>query len=56
MVSDSGAIGTIISRHKYLNNSVEAAAACIKAGCNLELQSKVYKSQIAAMKQSKFSA
>ena len=31
------AIENIIVRHKYLNNSVDTAAACVNAGCNLEL-------------------
>lgn len=35
-MSDEQAIENIITRH-YLNNSIDTAAACINAGCNLEL-------------------
>jgi len=37
IVSDEDALEFIISYHHYLNNSVSAAAAAVKAGCNLEL-------------------
>lgn len=51
IVSDAGAISNIITEHKYLKTNEEAAAASIRAGCNLELGSEVFKSQINAMKQ-----
>ncbi|XP_050390278.1 uncharacterized protein LOC126809651 [Patella vulgata] len=38
VVSDEGAIENIISRHHYLNNTIDTIAACIDAGCNLELE------------------
>ena len=37
IVSDEGAIEFIIDKHHYLNNSVDTVAACVNAGCNLEL-------------------
>ncbi|KAK6171513.1 hypothetical protein SNE40_019688 [Patella caerulea] len=37
VISDAGAIENIILRHHYLNNSVDTVAACINAGCNIEL-------------------
>jgi len=37
VVSDDGALANIIRSHHYLNNSIDVAAASIKAGCNLEL-------------------
>jgi len=37
VVADQDALGFIISHHHYLNNTEDAAAASIKAGCNLEL-------------------
>ena len=43
-------INVLIEQHHYLNNSVDTAAASIKAGCNLELGSDVFKSQLDAMK------
>ena len=46
IVSDAGAVSNIISQHHYLNNTIDTAAASIKAGCNLELGSKVFASQI----------
>ena len=39
VVSDQSAIENIITDHHYLNTSAQTAAACIKAGCNLELSS-----------------
>ena len=50
VVSDSGAVSNIIHEHKYLRTDQETAAACIKAGCNLELGSTVFGSQLDAMK------
>ena len=50
VVSDAGAVSNIISQHKYLKTNQETAAACIKAGCNLELGSTVFGSQLDAMK------
>ncbi len=55
IVSDAGALDDIISRHHYFNNSVDTAAACIKAGCNLELDGKVFESIGDAIKQGKLS-
>ena len=37
VVSDDDALEFMISEHRYVNNSVSAAAAALKAGCNLEL-------------------
>ncbi|KAK3610843.1 hypothetical protein CHS0354_015699 [Potamilus streckersoni] len=37
VVSDAGAIEFIIEWHHYLNNIIDTAAACVKAGLNLEL-------------------
>lgn len=37
MVSDEGAIENQISFHHYYNNSEDAAAGSVNAGCNLEL-------------------
>lgn len=37
IVSDEGAIENIISEHHYLDNNVDTVAACVNAGCNLEL-------------------
>lgn len=57
VVSDEGAIELIITDHKYLNNSVDTVAACVNAGCNLELspdlQTPVYVSLLEAIKQGK---
>jgi len=52
IVSDAGAVSNIISYHKYLKTNVETAAACIKAGCNLELGSGVFNSQLDALNKS----
>ena len=46
IVSDAGALDNIISFHQYINNTVDTAAQCIKAGCNLELGSTVYKQTV----------
>ena len=51
VVSDAGAIGNIITAHKYLPNTTMTAAACISAGCNLELGGAVFLSQIQALQQ-----
>jgi len=37
VVSDKDAVDFIISQHHYLDDAASAAAAAIKAGCNLEL-------------------
>jgi len=37
VVSDDDALENMISRHHYVDDAVTAAAAAIKAGCNLEL-------------------
>lgn len=37
IVSDQAAIEFIIQKHHYLNNSIDTVAACVNAGCNLEL-------------------
>jgi beta-glucosidase len=50
IVSDAGAISNIISQHHYLKTDPEVSAACIKAGCNIELGSTVFNSQLDAMK------
>ncbi|XP_041352564.1 probable beta-D-xylosidase 5 [Gigantopelta aegis] len=55
IISDGSAIENIITWHHYLNTSAETAAACIKAGCNLELSSNaadpVYYAMLDAIKQ-----
>ncbi|KAH9492173.1 putative beta-D-xylosidase 7 [Bulinus truncatus] len=59
VVSDEQAIENIITRHHYLNNSVDTVAACVKAGCNLELSPNlpqpVYLSIVDAVNQGKLS-
>jgi len=52
IVSDAGAVSNIISYHKYVKTPEEAAAASIKAGCNLELHLDdiIYDSTLSAMK------
>jgi beta-glucosidase len=52
VVSDAGAISNVIYEHKYLKTPEEAAAAGIKAGCNLELHldNMIYSSTLNAMK------
>ena len=37
VVSDESAIENIINDHHYLTNNVDTVAACVNAGCNLEL-------------------
>ncbi|KAK3600407.1 hypothetical protein CHS0354_026640 [Potamilus streckersoni] len=37
VISDEDAIENMITYHKYFNNSIDAVAACVKAGCNLEV-------------------
>ena len=37
MVSDEAALEIAIAYHKYFNNTLDAAVAIVKAGCNLEL-------------------
>ncbi|KAK7108531.1 uncharacterized protein [Littorina saxatilis] len=59
VISDEGAIENIISQHHYLNNSVDTVAACVNAGCNLELSGynadPVYLSLVEAIHQNKVS-
>nr|KAG5694878.1 hypothetical protein BaRGS_029495 [Batillaria attramentaria] len=43
IVSDEGAIENIINLHHYLNNTVDTVAACVNAGCNLELSGNLAK-------------
>ncbi|XP_041352563.1 probable beta-D-xylosidase 7 [Gigantopelta aegis] len=55
VVSDESAVENIISQHHYLNTAAETAAACINAGCSLEVTSNdadpVFYSMIDAIKQ-----
>ncbi|XP_046550190.1 probable beta-D-xylosidase 2 [Haliotis rubra] len=57
VISDEAAIENIITHHHYLNNSVDTVAACVKAGCNLELSQNlaqpVFMSLVDAVKQGK---
>ena len=46
VVSDDHAVSNIISQHHYLNNSIDTVTACMKAGCNLEVGSKIFTAQI----------
>ncbi|CAG5114564.1 unnamed protein product [Candidula unifasciata] len=59
VVSDESAIENIINDHHYLNNSLDTAAACVNAGCNLELSPNlvqpVYLSIVDAINQGKLS-
>ncbi|XP_055955063.1 uncharacterized protein LOC126809589 [Patella vulgata] len=60
VVSDDAAIENIIYQHHYVNNSVDAAAASVNAGCNLELvgpkkTNEVFMSITDAVKQGKLS-
>ena len=41
VISDSGAIENIVLYHKYSKTLAEAAAASVKAGCNIELTGHV---------------
>ncbi|XP_048769851.1 xylan 1,4-beta-xylosidase-like [Ostrea edulis] len=43
VVSDQEAIENIMTYHHYTNNSVDTAALCVKAGCNLELSTNELK-------------
>ncbi|KAK7089741.1 uncharacterized protein [Littorina saxatilis] len=57
IISDQAAIEFIVDAHHYLKNSVDTVAACVNAGCNLELSSNlvtpVYFSMLDALKQGK---
>ncbi|XP_050393626.1 uncharacterized protein LOC126811774 [Patella vulgata] len=58
VVSDMNALENIVEHHHYSKNYVEAAAAAINAGCNLELRSgsrktTVFESILNATKQGK---
>ncbi|ESO88943.1 hypothetical protein LOTGIDRAFT_154011 [Lottia gigantea] len=46
VVSDEEALENVIYRHKYVNNTVDAATACVKAGCNLELSGRQEKNEV----------
>lgn len=37
VISDQQALENIVTRHKWVDNNVDAAAAVVNAGCNLEL-------------------
>ncbi|XP_078336442.1 uncharacterized protein LOC111101492 [Crassostrea virginica] len=43
VVSDQEAIENIMTYHHYTNNSVDTAALCVRAGCNLELSTNEVK-------------
>jgi beta-glucosidase-like glycosyl hydrolase len=43
VVSDEGAIELIITDHKYILTPVDTVAACVNAGCNLELSANLPK-------------
>ena len=51
VVSDDLAIPMIQAGHNYTNTTIQTAIAAIRAGCNMELGSKVYMSQLDAVKQ-----
>ncbi|XP_012939088.1 xylan 1,4-beta-xylosidase [Aplysia californica] len=57
VVSDQGAVECVGGTHKYLNDSVDIAAACVNAGTNLELSGNqptpVYMSILDAIDQGK---
>ncbi|XP_067675250.1 uncharacterized protein [Haliotis asinina] len=57
VISDEGAIETIIYHHHYLNNSVDTVAAAVNAGCNLEyspnISQSVFMSLVEAVKKGK---
>ncbi|XP_070191048.1 uncharacterized protein [Littorina saxatilis] len=57
VISDAYAIENIITAHKYINNSVDTVAACVNAGCNLELSGRkttpVFLSLVDAVNQKK---
>lgn len=52
VISDAGAVSNIISYHKYLKTDAETSAACINAGCNIELGSTVFNAQLDALNKS----
>ncbi|KAK6171512.1 hypothetical protein SNE40_019687 [Patella caerulea] len=37
VISDADAVSNVVTKFHYRNNSVDAAAACVNAGCNIEL-------------------
>ncbi|KAK7100470.1 uncharacterized protein [Littorina saxatilis] len=41
VMSDAGAVESLVTSFKYINNSVDAAAACVNAGCNVELSGDI---------------
>ncbi len=49
--SDAGAIDYIITKFKYLTKDLDAAVEAVKAGCNIELGSRLYTNLIKATKQ-----
>ncbi|RUS85385.1 hypothetical protein EGW08_006870 [Elysia chlorotica] len=57
VVSDEGAIEYLLTDHKYVTSMVDAAAAGVQAGCNLELSDNLvqpaYLSIVDAVKQGK---
>nr|KAG5694882.1 hypothetical protein BaRGS_029499 [Batillaria attramentaria] len=57
VISDGGAVENIITKHHYFNNSVDTVAACLNAGCSIELDpratSPVFLSLVDAVKQGK---
>ncbi|XP_070191027.1 uncharacterized protein [Littorina saxatilis] len=57
VISDQGAIENIVEAHHYLNNSVDTVAACVNAGCSLELSNNLktpmYFSMLDAIKENK---
>ncbi|GFS25700.1 beta-D-xylosidase 1, partial [Elysia marginata] len=57
VVSDEGAIEYLVTAHKYVTTMVDAAAAAVRAGCNLELSYNLvqpaYLSIVDAVKQGK---
>ncbi|XP_046332069.2 probable beta-D-xylosidase 2 [Haliotis rufescens] len=56
VASDAGALLTSITEQHYFNNTVDAAAGCLNAGCGLEVQggdTRVYDSIIDAIHQNK---
>ncbi|WAR07415.1 BXL2-like protein [Mya arenaria] len=56
VVSDADALGNIITWHMYTNSTVDAAAMCVNAGCNLELGGpSIYPHIVDAIKQGKLS-
>ncbi|XP_071095371.1 uncharacterized protein [Haliotis cracherodii] len=58
VAADSAALVNMIQRQHYFNNTVDAAAGCLNAGCGLEVQEgdlRVYDSIIDAIHQNKVS-